>query len=71
MAYKPDVAALVKLADEFDAFSKEDQKGMMEYGLNIFRDLLIWKSGAESLVRLEGDELTLYKIFQKRLIYVP
>jgi DNA polymerase-3 subunit delta' len=65
MAYKPDVAALVKLADEFDAFSKEDQKGMMEYGLNIFRDLLMWKSGAESLVRLEGDELTFVQNFSK------
>ena len=63
MAFKPDFAALIKLADEFDAFPKEYQKGMMEYGLNIFRDLLLWKNGAESLVRLEGEELTFVQKF--------
>ncbi|PWK27987.1 DNA polymerase-3 subunit delta' [Arcicella aurantiaca] len=65
MAYKPDLATLVKLADEFDAFPKEYQKGMMEYGLNIFRDLLLWKNGAEALVRLEGEELTFVQNFSK------
>ena len=63
--YKPDFASLVKIADEFDAFPKEYQKGMMEYGLNIFRDLLLWKNGAESLVRLEGEELTFVQNFSK------
>ena len=65
MAYKPNVPALIKLADEFDGMSKEDQKGMMEYGLNIFRDLLLWKNGAEALVRLEGEELTFVQNFSK------
>lgn len=65
MAFKPDFATLIKLADEFDAFPKEYQKGMMEYGLNIFRDLLLWKNGAESLVRLEGEELTFVQKFSK------
>ena len=54
-----------KANDIIQEFSKEDQKGMMEYGLNIFRDLLMWKSGAESLVRLEGDELTFVQNFSK------
>jgi DNA polymerase III subunit delta' len=65
MSFKPDLAALVKLADEYDAFPKEYQKGMLEYGLNIFRDLLLWKNGAESLVRLEGEELTFVQNFSK------
>lgn len=65
MAYKLDAAALIKLADEFDALPKEEQKGMMEYGLNIFRDLLLWKNGAEVLVRLEGEELTFVQNFSK------
>ena len=64
-AYKLDFTALVKTADEFDAFPKEYQKGMMEYGLNIFRDLLLWKNGAEVLVRLEGEELTFVQNFSK------
>lgn len=64
-AFKSDFATLIKLADEFDAFPKEYQKGMMEYGLNIFRDLLFWKNGAESLVRLEGEELIFVQNFSK------
>jgi DNA polymerase-3 subunit delta' len=65
--YKADLATLVKTADEFDAFTKEDQKGMMEYALNIFRDLLIWKNGATSLIRLEGEELTFVQNFSKAI----
>jgi DNA polymerase-3 subunit delta' len=56
---------LIKLADEYDSFTKEYQKGMMEYGLNIFRDLLLWKNGAEILVRLEGVELEFVKRFSQ------
>jgi DNA polymerase III subunit delta' len=65
MSFKPDLVALVKLADEYDAFPKEYQKGMLEYGLNIFRDLLLWKNGAETLVRLEGEELIFVQNFSK------
>jgi DNA polymerase III subunit delta' len=64
-AYKPNIPALIKLADEYDGFSKEYQKGMMEYGLNVFRDLLLWKNGAEALVRLAGRELQFVQNFSK------
>jgi DNA polymerase III subunit delta' len=64
-AYKPNLPALIKLADEYDTFSKEYQKGMMEYGLNVFRDLLLWKNGAEALVRLAGKELEFVQNFSK------
>ncbi|MDZ7900907.1 MAG: DNA polymerase III subunit delta [Arcicella sp.] len=64
-AYKPNLPALIKLADEYDGFSKEYQKGMMEYGLNVFRDLLLWKNGAEALVRLAGKELEFVQNFSK------
>ena len=64
-AYKPNLPALIKLADEYDTFSKEYQKGMMEYGLNVFRDLLLWKNGAEALVRLAGVELEFVQRFSQ------
>ena len=67
MAYKLDISALVKLADTFDGFSKEQQKGILEYGLSVFRDLLLWQNGAEDLVRLEGDELTFVQNFSKAI----
>lgn len=68
-AYRADWAMLLKLADEFDAFSKEEQKATIDYALNIFRDLLLWKNGAETLVRLEGEELTFVQNFAKAVSF--
>jgi DNA polymerase III subunit delta' len=64
-AYKPDLVRLVKLADEFDAFTKDKQKGIFEYSLGLFRDLFLWQNGAESLLRLEDDELRFVQNFGK------
>jgi DNA polymerase III subunit delta' len=64
-AYKPELAALVALADEFDGKSKEFQKGMFDYGLVLFRDLFLFQNGSEQLVRLLGEELTFVQNFSK------
>lgn len=64
-AYRADLAALVKLADEFDGKGKEAQKTLFEYGLNVWRDLFLYQNGAEELVRLEGEELTFVQNFAK------
>lgn len=65
--YRQDLTALVKQADQFDGFSKEKQKGLMEYSLRLCRDLFLWQQGAESLLRLPEDELTFVKNFAKVL----
>lgn len=64
-AFKRDLVQLVKLADEFDSFTKEKQKGIFEYTLSLFRDLFLWQNGAEELLRLEEDELAFVKNFGK------
>lgn len=63
MCYATKIDKLVPMADEFDAMIKEKQKGLLEYGLNIFREIILYKNGAEGLVRLEGDELTFVQKF--------
>ncbi|SDM60375.1 DNA polymerase III subunit [Siphonobacter aquaeclarae] len=64
----PSFPDVVKLADEFDSKSKEAQKNLMAYGLNVFRDLLLWQGGTPELVRLEGDELTFVQNFSKVIV---
>ncbi len=65
--YRQDLIGLVKQADAFDGFSKEKQKGLLDYGLRLCRDLFLWQQGAAELLRLPDDELTFVKNFAKVL----
>ena len=67
LCYRQDLMALVKQADQFDGFSKERQKGLLEYGLHTCRDLFLWQQGAAELLRLPDTELTFIKNFAKVL----
>jgi DNA polymerase III subunit delta' len=63
--YKYDLSHLVKLADTYDGMSKEKQKGLMEYALRLFRDMLLWSHGAGELLRVPDEELTFVQNFSK------
>jgi DNA polymerase-3 subunit delta' len=63
--YKYDVSHLVKLADSYDVMNKEKQKGLLEYALRLFRDMLIWSHGAGDLLRVPQEELTFVQNFSK------
>jgi len=63
--YKYDVAHLVKFADSFDIMNKEKQKGLLDYSLRLFRDMLIWRHGAGELLRVPEEELTFVQNFSK------
>lgn len=67
LCYRADLTQLVPLADKFDSLAKEEQKGTLEYGLSLFRDLFLWQNGGENLVRLEGGELTFVQNFAKAI----
>ncbi len=47
---------LVEMADTFQTFSKENQKALFQYGINIMRELLLFHSQTDSLKRLLDDE---------------
>jgi DNA polymerase-3 subunit delta' len=65
--YRQDLISLVKQADQFDGFSKEKQKGLIDYSIRLYRDLFLWQQGASALLRLPDDELTFVKNFAKYL----
>ncbi|GAB3549411.1 DNA polymerase III subunit [Spirosoma fluminis] len=65
--YRQDLTALVKQADQFDGFSKEKQKGLLEYSIRLYRDLFLWQQGAGGLLRLPDDEMAFVKNFAKVL----
>ena len=63
--YKYDVTFLVRLADSFDVMNKEKQKGLLDYALRLFRDMLVWSHGAGELLRVPQEELTFVQNFSK------
>jgi len=65
--YRQDLIALVKQADQFDGFSKEKQKGLLDYSIRLYRDLFLWQQGAAELLRLPDDEMAFVKNFAKIL----
>lgn len=65
--YRQDLIALVKQADQFDGFSKEKQKGLLDYSIRLYRDLFLWQQGAGALLRLPDDEMAFVKNFSKVL----
>lgn len=65
--FRLDLPELVSFADKMDAKSKDAQKEMLEYGMGIMRDAFLLQQGAESLVRLEGDELDFVRKFAAHL----
>lgn len=63
--YAFDLGKLIPLADEFDSLTKESQKGLLDYGLKIIREIYLQCVGTESLIKLEGDELQFVQKFSK------
>ena len=67
ICYMRDFGKLVEWADNFQGLSKESQKIILHYGLNMFRDCLIYRQGVTELVKLQGEELDFVKNFSKVL----
>ncbi len=65
LCYKQDLIQLVKLADSFDTMSKEKQKGLFDYSLRLFRDMLVFTQGAGELLRVPDEELNFVQNFSK------
>ncbi|CAN1545290.1 HolB ATPase involved in DNA replication [Spirosomataceae bacterium] len=63
--YAFDLGKLVPLADEFDILTKESQRGLLDYGLKIIREIYLQTVGAENLIKLENEELQFVQKFSK------
>ena len=53
------------LIDENARIGREKQKQFLQYGLEIFRDCLMFNYGSVELIRLSGDEKTFVTKFSK------
>jgi len=62
---KKRIADLVTKAEEFHAFDKLRQRNIMHYGINMMRETLLNISGADSIHRVQGDELKFILDFGK------
>lgn len=65
LCFKSDAVQLVELTEKFAKLAKEVQKNLLQYGLSMCREALVWQHGVEDLVRLEGEELNFVKGFSK------
>ncbi len=63
--FRQDLLKLVPLADAFDAMGKDQQKGIFDYSLRMFRDILVWTQGAGALLRVPDEDLTFVERFSK------
>lgn len=63
--YAFDLSKLVPLSEEFDSYTKEAQKTIMEYGLRIIREIYLANVGLDELIKLEGDELDFVQKFSR------
>ena len=63
--YAFDISKLVPQSEEFDAYPKEQQKAILDYGLKIIREIYLENIGLSELVKLEGDELDFVQKFSR------
>ena len=63
--YKRNYGELVNLADVFQKLSKELQKSLMQYTINMTRETLIWQYSSYELTRLNDTEQEFVSNFSK------
>ncbi len=67
ICYKRSYGALVGMAEEFHGLDKLSQRNMITYSINAMREVLLQLSGASSMNRMQGEELTFIQNFSKQL----
>ena len=56
ICFRADFSNMIQFSDQFHKMGKEDQKGLISYGLNILRESMLWKFNSEELIRLDESE---------------
>lgn len=65
LSYSLNITELVALADDFQKLSKTNQKGLLQFGINITRNLLLHQSDTTQLLRLQEKEKNFVEGFSK------
>ncbi|MCU0439952.1 MAG: DNA polymerase III subunit delta [Raineya sp.] len=67
LCYQRDYKGIYSNTEEFGKMSKEGQRNLLQYGLNMCREALVWKYGGESLVRLDNHSMQFVQGFSKTI----
>jgi DNA polymerase-3 subunit delta' len=59
------VRRLIEWTEKFSKLSRDAQKNLMQYGIGMIREALVWSQHERGLVRLEGEELAFVERFSK------
>lgn len=65
LCYSQKMVELVQMADEFQAMGKEPQKSLLQFGLSMLRESLIWNFGDQQMVKLTQEEKEFVANFSK------
>lgn len=67
LCYRRDYAQLYQQTEEFAKMNKDAQKNLLQYGLSMCREALIWKLTGQTLSRLPENEATFISGFSKTI----
>jgi DNA polymerase-3 subunit delta' len=65
--YSMKVGELLEFSEKFQKTSREEQRTVLEYGLQVFRECLIWNGGENSLIRLPEELKNFVQNFSKQM----
>ena len=66
-SYAQRIQELLDFAEKFQKGSREEQRGLLEYGLGVWRDCLFWQAGAQEQLHLQPERSTFVNDFSKLL----
>jgi DNA polymerase-3 subunit delta' len=65
LCFKANFTEMVEWAEKYSKMTKEAQKNLLSYGIEMLRETLVWPYKEAQLIRLEGEELTFVEGFSK------
>lgn len=65
LCYGQKMAELVPLSEEFQTIGKEPQKNLLQFGLSMLRESLVWNYGNPEMIKLTGEEKAFMANFSK------
>jgi DNA polymerase-3 subunit delta' len=63
LCYQADLAQLVQFTEQYQSLGKVSQQTLIQYGLSMLRESLVWELGQSRLTRVMGEELDFVKKF--------
>jgi DNA polymerase III subunit delta' len=64
-SFKVNISGLISLSDEFDTATKTDQKELLAYALEMFRESFLYKHNILELQLLDGEKQAFVQNFSK------